>query len=248
MPRDGSVRLDDVTMRRGVFVVAGPNARTVLEPLVDVDLSNEAFPWMRAGTGECGYAEDVVMLRANYVGELGWELHHPIEYSASLFESLMEAGKPQGIRLVGGRALESLRLEKSYRAMIRDLGMDTSPLEAGLERFVATDKGDFVGRAAYLVHQQAGPERRFAVLDVEPGDADATGEESIYHGGELVGAVSSGGYSHNLHRLLVHAYLPVDLTIPGIDLEVSVLREHRPARVIAESPVDPRNKRPRGEY
>ena len=246
MPRDGSVRIDDVTIRRGVFVVAGPNARAVLEPLVDIDLSNDAFGWMRAKIGGVGYAEDVVMVRANYVGELGWELHHPIEYSASLHESLVETGRPHGLRLTGGRAIESLRLEKSYRAMIRDMGAETSPIEAGMERFVATDKGDFIGRAGYLVRQQAEPTHRFSVLDVEPGDSDATGEEGVYHGNDLVGAVTSGGYSHTLGRLLVHTCLPVEIASPGTDLTVSVLMERRPAKVIAESPFDPENRRPRG--
>ena len=247
MPRDGSVRIEDVTMRRGVFVVAGPNARAVLEPLADAELSNASFPWMRAKTADVGYASDVVMVRANYTGELGWELHHPIEYSASLHESLVEAGRAHGLRLVGMRALESLRLEKSYRSMISDLDSETSPLDAGMERFVALDKGEFTGRAGYLVRQQAGPVRRFSVLDVEPGDADATGEEGIYHGSEPVGSVASGGYSHTLDRLLVHTYLPVAIANPGTELTVSVLMERRAARVIAESPYDPENRRPRGE-
>ena len=247
MPPDGSVRIDDVTMRRGVFVVAGPNARAVLEPLAEVELSNASFPWMRAKMADVGYASDVVIVRANYAGDLGWELHHPIEYSASLHESLVEAGRTHGLRLAGMRALESLRLEKSYRSMISDLDSETSPLDAGMERFVALDKGEFTGRAGYLVRQQAGPVRRFSVLDVEPGDSDATGEESIYHGGDLVGSVASGGYSHTLGRLLVHTYLPVAIASPGTELTVSVLMERRAARVIAESPFDPQNRRLRCE-
>ena len=242
MPNDGSMRIDDVTMRRGVFVVAGPNARAVLQPLVDVDLSNPSFPWMRAKIGDVGYASDVVMVRANYVGELGWELHHPIEYSASLHESIVEAGRPHGLRLVGGRAIESLRLEKSYRSMISDIDSETSPLDAGMERFVAADKGEFIGRTGYLLRRQAGSSRRFSVLDVEPGDSDATGEEGIHHGGELVGSVASGGYSHTLGRLLVHAYLPVEIASPGTDLTVSVLMERRPARSgrrVAVRPAEP---------
>ena len=130
--------------------------------------------------------------------------------------------------------------------MIRDMGAETSPIEAGMERFVATDKGDFIGRAGYLVRQQAEPTHRFSVLDVEPGDSDATGEEGVYHGNDLVGAVTSGGYSHTLGRLLVHTCLPVEIASPGTDLTVSVLMERRPAKVIAESPFDPENRRPRG--
>ena len=225
MPRDGSVRIDDVTMRRGVFVVAGPNARAVLEPLVDIDLSNDAFGWMRAKIGGVGYAEDVVMVAR--------ELRRRARLGAAPSDrvlrepprSLVETGRPHGLRLTGGRAIESLRIEKSYRAMIRDMGAETSPIEAGMERFVATDKGDFIGRAGYLVRQQAEPTHRFSVLDVEPGDSDATGEEGVYHGNDLVGAVTSGGYSHTLGRLLVHTCLPVDIASPGTDLTVSVLME-----------------------
>ncbi len=248
IPDDGSVRVDDVTTRRGVLVVAGPHSRTLLQSLTEIDLSDTAFPWMRARTGEVAYAEDVRLLRANYVGELGWELHHPIEYQCGLYEALLEAGASAGIRHVGGRAIESLRLDKSYRAMVRDIGTETSPLEAGMERFVATDKGDFAGRAKYLTRQQAGVTQRLSVLDVEPGDADANVDEGIYCADQVVASVASGGYSHTLGRLLVHTYLPVELAALGTELEVSVLMERRAAKVIAQSPFDPDNRRLRGEY
>lgn len=248
LPEDGSVQVSDVSGRRGVLVVAGPHAREVLQPLTEMDLGDEQLPWLRGCCGEVGLSEDVILMRVNYVGELGFEVHHPIEYQASLYEAILAHGHEHGMCHVGSRAIESLRLDKSYRAMIRDLGPDTSPVDAGMQRFIATDKGEFSGRAAYLVRQQSGPERCFAVLDVEPGDSDAIGEEGIYAGDDVVASVASGGYSHTLGRLLVHAYLPPELAAEGTELNVSVLMEKRRARVIGESPFDPGNHRLMGRY
>ena len=242
-PHDASVQLRDVTGARGVLALAGPNAREVLRSLTDIDLSPSRMPWLTACFGEVAWASDVYVVRASYVGELGFELHHPIEYQASLYESLLHSGEELGLHHVGSRAIESLRLDKSYRAMVRDLGPQTSPVDAGMQRFIATDKGDFSGRAAYLVRQQTGPTLQFAVLDVEPGDADAIGEEAIYTDDRVVGAVASGGYSHTLGRLLVHAYLPPELVKQGAELTVSVLMQRRRARIVAESPYDPTNQR-----
>jgi dimethylglycine dehydrogenase len=246
LPRDGSVSLCDVTTSRGAFSIAGPRSRTLLERLVDFDLSNAAFPWLSGRIANVALAEDVVLLRTSYAGELGWELHHPIEYQLHLYDEILEAGRDLSLRHIGERAIESMRLDKSYRAILRDLTKERSLLEAGLESLVGFDKGDFIGRAALLRQQAAGFARRFAVLRVEPGDTDANREEAIYHGNELVGAVASGGYSHTLGTLLAHAYLPLDSANPGTKLAVSVLGERRPAEVIPESPFDPENLRPRG--
>ena len=248
MPKDGAVTLKDVTMTRGVFVIAGPNSRAVLEKLVELDLSNETFPWLTAQVAEVAFAKDVIVARANYVGELGWELHHPMECQLSLYESLLEAGKGLELRHVGELAIESLRLDKSYRAMGRDLSPENTPLEAGLERLVCLEKGAFAGREALVRPNRAGPDVRFAVLDVDPRDSDARREEGIYDGANLVGSVTSGGYSHTLERLLVHAYLPVELAKAGTKLDVAVLGERRPARVVPPSPFDPENRRIRGNY
>jgi dimethylglycine dehydrogenase len=248
LPDDGSVTLRDVTTGRGVLVIAGPRSRALLERLAEFDLSDAAFPWLSGRLGNVALAENVVVLRANYVGELGWELHHPIEYQLHLYEEILRAGDAFGLRHVGERAIESLRLDKSYRAILRDLSREHSPLEAGLQHFVALDKGDFVGREALVRQQEAGLARRFAVLDIEPGDSDAFREEGIYAGDRLVGSVASGGYSHTLDRLLAHAYLPSEIATPGTQLSVSVLGERRPASVVPASPFDPENERPRGVY
>ena len=132
----------------GVIALAGPQAREILQPLTDNDLSNAAFPWLSAQKGEVGYARDVHMLRVSYTGELGWELHHPIGSNRHLVDLLLRAGEPLGMKLFGAEALESMRLDKSYRAINRELARDVTPLEAGLARFVKLDKGEFIGRTA----------------------------------------------------------------------------------------------------
>ncbi len=120
LPKDGSVSLRNVTNDRGCFTIVGPKAREVLQSLTEIDLSNEVFPWFGIKSGTVGLASDVRLLRVNYEGELGWELYHPLAYQRHLLEALLAAGKEHGLRLIGLHALESLRLDKSYRAMYRD--------------------------------------------------------------------------------------------------------------------------------
>ena len=163
-PGDGSVTIENVTARSGVLILAGPRARDVLGRVTDADLSNAAFPWLAARRIQVGPVP-VLALRINYVGELGWELHHPLEYQVALYEALRAAGEDLGLADFGLRAMDSLRLEKGYRAWGADLNTEVTPLEAGLERFVAFDKGDFVGRDALLAQRRAGLRKRLASLE-----------------------------------------------------------------------------------
>lgn len=112
LPSDGSVVIEDVSETMGVVAIAGPKSREILQPLTDNDLSNQAFPWLSAQTGEVGYARDTHLLRISYTGELGWELHHPIGYNRHIVDALIRAGAPHGLKLFGAEALESLRLRK----------------------------------------------------------------------------------------------------------------------------------------
>src|SRR4029077_1091039 len=164
-----------------VLTLAGPRSRELLRSLVEEDVSREAFPFFRARQLEVG-GLPTLTLRVSYVGELGFELHHPVEHLAKLYERLWEAGEPLGLVDFGYRALESLRLEKAYRLWGADMSADWTPLEAGLERFVAFDKGEFVGRDALLARV---PRIRLATLVVEAGDADAHGYEPVYMNDEL---------------------------------------------------------------
>ena len=170
LPGDGTVSLRNATLERGCFTIVGPNARAVLENLVDADISNEAFRWMTGRSVTVGLASDVRMMRVNYEGELGWELYHPICYGHHLFDEIVKAGAEHGLAHCGYRAIESLRLEKSYRAMYRDMDVEHTALESGLEKFVKLDKGEFTrprraggatGRRARQAHGDAqGPHRR----------------------------------------------------------------------------------------
>ena len=238
------VAVENVTASHGVLVVAGPEAREVLAPLTDADLSNAAFPWLTGREITLGLAP-VRALRVNFVGELGWELHHPIEYQNHLFDCLMAAGEARGMALVGMRAMDALRIEKSYRMWGLDLTREYSAWEAGLDRFVRLDKGEFAGRAALVAQRQAGVPQRFVTLEVDAEDADPLGNEPIWQGqGErMVGRATSGAYGHTLGVSLALAYLEAAAAEPATALEIEILGARRPATVIPDSPHDPENHR-----
>src|SRR5262249_43366003 len=159
-------------LERGCFTIVGPRARDLLQPLVEADLSNERFPWLTAQAVTIGFSTDVRMLRVNYEGELGWELYHPIADQLHLLDALLAAGPAPRLRLTGIRALEPLRLQKSHRALYRDIDVEHTALESGLDRFVKLQKGDFTGRDALLRQRQQGILRRLATVAVAPGEGD----------------------------------------------------------------------------
>ena len=211
----------------------------MLQGLTEIDLSNEAFPWFGVKTGTVGLASDVRMLRVNYEGELGWELYHPLPYQRQLLQAILAAGEPHGLRLIGYQALESLRLEKSYRAMYRDMNPELTAWESSLDRFVRLDKGDFIGRDALLRQKQDGVTNRSVTIAIDVDGASSLIHEGVYHEGRLVGRITSGGYAYTLGHDVAFALLPAELGQPGTELEVPILGEMRKARVIADSPYDP---------
>lgn len=245
LPRDGSVRLVNVTNERGCFTICGPKARELLQPLTEIDLGNGSFPWLSARTGSVGLASDVRLLRINYEGELGWELYHPLPYQRQLLEELLSAGEALGLRLIGLQALESLRLDKSYRAMYRDMNTELTAFESGLERFVKLDKGEFIGRQALLVQKQGGLSRRLTTLAVDVADASTLMHEGVYLDGKLAGHVTSGGYSYTFGHDIALALLPPDLAGAGNELEIPIMGERRKAVVRHDSLYDPENLRSR---
>ena len=242
MPKGGGVNLNNLTASHAVLVLAGPRARDVLAKVTDADLSNEAFPWLTAQEITLGLAS-IRAMRVNFVGELGWEIHHPIEYQLHIFDALMAAGKEFGVGLCGMRAMDALRIEKSYRMWGQDLTREYSALEAGLDRFVHLNKGDFVGRDAIVKQQQDGVPRRFVTLAVEVSDADPLGNEPVFEGTRMVGRATSGGYGRAVGKSLALAYVTPDVVAPGTALEIEILRDRRPATVIEPSPWDPENAR-----
>ena len=243
MPQDGSVTLTNVTTQRGVSVLAGPNARKILAQVTDQDLSNAAFPWLKGKRISVGFAPDVYALRVNYVGELGWELHHPIEYQNHIFDILEEAGKDYGLTQVGMRAMDAMRIEKSYRAWGPDLNRDYSPIEGGLGRMVDMNK-DFLGKAGLEKRAAEGLKHHFAMVEIEgTTDAHCLGNEAIYKGDQFIGRVSSGGYGHRLGRSFAMAFVKPEFIDVGTEFDVYILEKLHRAKVIADSPYDPNNEK-----
>jgi dimethylglycine dehydrogenase len=236
--------LRNVTGARGCFALAGPASREVLAKLTDSPLDNAAFPWLTGQILEVGLATDVYALRVNFVGSLGWELHFPVEYAHSLLDALFEAGRELGIGMAGMRAMDSMRIEKSYRMWGLDLSTDYTPFEASLDRFVRLDKGDFIGRDALVRQQQQGVPRRFVTLEVHGvSDADPLGNEPIFdRAGKMVGRATSGGYGHVLGKSLALGYIAAELAVPGTSVALEILGERRSATVVPESPYDPDNR------
>ena len=243
LPIDGSVQLSNITMQRGCFVLAGPRARDVLAKLTDTPLDNASFPWLTGQIGEVGMATDVYMLRVNFVGALGWELHFPIEYAHHLFEALFKAGEEFGIGMAGMRAMESLRMEKSYRMWGSDLTRDYTPFEASLDRFVRMNKGDFIGKAALEKQLAEGVPHRFITLEVHGvTDADPLGNEPLFAAdGRMVGRATAGYYGHVLRKSLAIGYIKPEFAEVGTELSIEILGERKRATVVVESPYDPTN-------
>ncbi|HEX6572862.1 MAG TPA: FAD-dependent oxidoreductase [Steroidobacteraceae bacterium] len=244
LPADGSVHLRNVTGARGCFVLAGPRSRDVLAKLTDAPLDNASFPWLTGQVLEVGFATDVYALRVNFVGALGWELHFPIEFAHHLFDAIFAAGAGHGIGMAGMRAMESLRMEKSYRMWGTDLTRDNTPFEAGLTRFVRMDKGPFVGRTALERQQRDGVPLGFVTLDVHGVvDADPLGNEPIFTtDGQMVGRATSGYYGHCLRKSLAIGYVKSEYAGVGTDLEIEVLGERKRATVLVDSPYDAKNE------
>ena len=246
LPVDGGVRIDKVTTERGVLVLAGPRSREVLAKVADIDVSNEAFPWLTARRMSVRSA-GLIAMRVNFVGELGYELHHPIEMQNAIFDALMSAGAPFGIKPFGIRAMDSLRLEKSYKLVGRELSIEYAALESGLERFVDLDRGPFLGRDALVAWRDKGFANKLVTLEVEGvTDADARGSEPVMKNGAMVGRTTSGGYGWRTGKSLALAMVDPEFSQVGGEVDVRILGETRRAVVIPDSPYDPTNKALKG--
>jgi heterotetrameric sarcosine oxidase gamma subunit len=195
---DAHAFVTNVTSAYSVLNVQGPKSRDLLSRVTNADVSNEAFPFLTLQEIDIGYAP-VLALRVTYVGELGWELYIPTEFSLHIFDTLMEAGKEVGLVLAGLQALETLRLEKAYRDYGNDVDNLDTPLEAGLSRFVDFEKpGGFIGREALLRHKEAGIKHRLVQFLLEDPEPLLYYNELIYRNGKLAGRMLAGGYGHTL--------------------------------------------------
>jgi dimethylglycine dehydrogenase len=245
----GPVEIQNVTTQYGAFALAGPNSRALLNRLIrDAEpataLSNKRFPWLSARRIELLMCP-VDALRVAYTGELGWELHHPIEMQNYLFDRLMEAGEPMGLKLVGARAQNWLRQEKSYRAFGTELGRDATPLEADLPRFVDLDQGlPRQGGDAGARHPRA---MRHAA-DRRAADADPWGREALYTpDGTRTGRLTSGGWSVVFGKSIGMGYVKPGHAAPGTKLKVRMQGELWDAEITVDSPHDPENARIRAD-
>jgi dimethylglycine dehydrogenase len=241
---DEDVEIVDVTRERGCLVVAGPKSRDVLRGLTDADLSSNAFRWM-SGQEIAIAGVPTRALRVSYVGELGWELHCPMDRIGTLYDAVRQAGEAHGIADFGLYAMNSLRMEKAYRGWGSELTAELTLLEAGMARFAATDK-DYVGKTALDARRAKPLPYCLAYLEVDADGADVLGNEPVYANGSIVGVATSGGYGHTVKKSLAFAYVKPELAEIGTALEIQVLGDRRKAQVIPEPAYDPKNERLRG--
>jgi len=238
LPRDGSVMLTDVTSARAVINLGGPRSRDILAKVADGDVSNAAFPYMTAQEIRIGFAP-VLALRVTYLGELGWELHMPVEYAAHVYELLQDAGAEFGVANAGYRAIESLRLEKRYLYWGSDITPDYTPYEAGLGFCVALGKkSDFIGRAALEKAKAEGVKRKLIVLTVDA-PVQLYGGETILRGGKTLGTASSGGWGHTIGKGILFGYVPAE-EAQHRDWEIESFTQRHAAVRIDGAAVDPK--------
>ena len=241
LPSDGSVCMEDVTYRMGCLVIAGPRSRDVLAKASYDDVSNEAFPF---GTSREIYVGRVKcrVNRMNYVGELGYEIFHPIESQIPVYQTLMAAGEEFDLKMFGMYAMDSMRLEKGYLAWKSELNVHHTPLETNVAWTVKMDK-DFIGKAGLEKQKAAGVPRQLVCLVCEAEDADPWGYNPIFKGDQIVGMTSSGGYGHRTGKSIALGYVIPDLAAPGTRLEVEVLGQKLAAEVVAMPLYDPKNEK-----
>jgi dimethylglycine dehydrogenase len=239
---DENVTVTNVTEDYGVLIVAGPRSRDLLEKLTGTDLGNDHFPWLTSREIDLA-GVPMRALRINYIGELGWELHMPMDQLERVYDAVWSEGELYGIADFGSYAVNGLRMEKAYAGWGVELTNEITLIEAGMERFVKFDKGDFTGRRALLQRKEEGTRSRLVYLEVEAEDADVRGGEPLFEGEKVVGVASSGGYGHTVKKSLAFAFVETDSATPGSTFDIEILGNRRQATVLAEPVYDPRNAR-----
>ncbi|MEH6547719.1 MAG: FAD-dependent oxidoreductase, partial [Sneathiella sp.] len=248
IPADCDAVLEDVSASYAVLSLMGPNARNILQSVSSSDVSDAAFKFGTCQEIEIGSAK-VRALRITYVGELGWELHIPIEAASQVYDALMSAGEKWDLLNAGYRAIETCRLEKGYRAWGSDIGPDHTPFEAGLGWAVKLKSNiDFKGRKALKAQQQNGLKKKLACFTVDDRDIVILGRETIYRNGERVGWLSSGGYGHTVGKSIGIGYVR---HLEGVDdefilngsYELDVAQKRVPCNVHIKALYDPASRR-----
>jgi dimethylglycine dehydrogenase len=246
LPAGGSVAVEALGTKLTGLALAGPNAGDVLANVTRIDVSNAAFPFMDIRRTDIGMAPCLVG-RVSYTGDLGYEIWVAPEYQRHVFETLLDAGAVSGIGLFGSRALNALRLEKSYGSWAREYRPIYGPLEAGLDRFVAYSKdADFIGKDAATAERKSGGKLRLRAFIVEAADADVIGDEPIWFGGAVRGWVTSGGYAHNSKASVAMGYVPKEIADESEGFEIELLGKRLAARIQAAPLFDANFARMRG--
>ncbi len=235
------VTITNVTMDRGVLVLCGPGSRSVLAKLTDADLSNEGFRWL-SGQDIVIAGLPVRALRVSYVGELGWELHPAMDDLAKLYDSVWAAGQEFGIANYGLYAVNTMRMEKGYKAWGSELTNELTMIEAGMDRFIQFKKEDFVGKQATL----DAPDRfRIVYGEVAANNIDVRGGEPCMVGDACIGLTTSGGYGHRTGKSLFFACVPLNHAVPGSQFAIQLMGEQRLATVLEHPAYDPENAKMR---
>jgi len=242
MPKDRSVTFENLTNSIGVLVLAGPKSRDLMKKVSKNDFSNANFPWLSAKKIDVGFASSIAM-RMNFVGELGWELHHPIEFQNHIFDILIKEGAEFNLKPFGIRAMDSLRIEKTYKLVGTEMSIEYSPLESGLDRFIHLNKGNFIGRDALVEWQQKGFKNKLVTLEVfDITDADALGNNPVYFQDKVIGRATGGNYGFRVQKSLAIAMVDPEYAEIGKELSMEILGKMHSVKVIEDSPYDPENK------
>ena len=237
------VNIKNVTQDYGVLILVGPKSRTVLSQLTSQNLNNNDFPWLK-GKEILINKIPVRALRVNYVGELGWELHHPMDQMVSLYDAIYEVGKKENIVNFGTYAVNSMRMEKAYRGWGSELTGEISLVEAGMDRFFnLKKKNNFFGAKALQEKVQSGVDIKLVYLDVDVDNADAMGNEPVYHKNKIVGVVTSGGYGFRVKKSLAFAYVKSDLANTGTELEIEIQGQRKKTKILNSVVYDSDNQK-----
>jgi dimethylglycine dehydrogenase len=239
---DERVSIENVSEGRGVIVVSGPRSRELLRTLSDAALDNDEFRWMSAR--EISVAGQTLRaLRVSYVGELGWELHPPIEALPALYDALLEQGRRFGIAHYGLYAVNSMRIEKGYKAWASELTNELNLLEADMGRFLNLTKGEFIGKDATLAQRR--PAVKIVYAQVDAADCDARGGEPVLVAERCIGVTTSGAYGHRVGKSLAFAAVHPDHAAPSSGFDILIQGERRRAQVLDRAAFDADNSRMR---
>tara|TARA_Y100000590_G_scaffold220535_1_gene249571 strand:- start:1623 stop:4043 length:2421 start_codon:yes stop_codon:yes gene_type:complete len=241
--KNEEVKIKNITNDYGVLVLAGPKSRDVLSELTEQDLSNEKFPWLNAKEINIGNTY-IRALRINYIGELGWELHHSFKDMENLYDLIMKVGNKYNISNFGTYAVNSLRIEKAYKGWGSELTGEISLIESGMDRFYNLNKKDeFIGSKSLKEILSKGIKIKIVYLEIETNDADALGNEPVYYNNKIVGVVTSGGYGFRVKKSLAFAYIESKLAENVKEFKVQIQGIMRNANILDQAAYDPENSK-----